>query len=265
MSTISHSLSKAVPVGATTGTADASFSLLNSVAVVTGASSGIGQSIAIGLARCGARVCAVGRDKSRLEQTASAARGESRVLPFKADLLAVASIDRLREVLERDFGRLDILVHSSGIIKHNPMSKAQVEDLDEQYASDLRVPYLLTKSLLPMLKASRGQVVFINSTLGLNAKRPEVGQYAATQHALKAVADSLREEVNQDGVRILSLFAGRTATPRQERLQEQDGKVYRPELLMQPEDVAAIVMCALALPRTAEVTDISMRPMLKSY
>jgi NADP-dependent 3-hydroxy acid dehydrogenase YdfG len=116
-----------------------------------------------------------------------------------------------------------------------------------------------------LLKASQGQIVFINSTLGLNAKRPEVGQYAATKHALKAVADSLREEVNQDGIRILSVYPGRTATPRQKRLQEEEGRAYRPELLMQPEDVATIVLCALTLPRTAEVTDISLRPMLKSY
>jgi NADP-dependent 3-hydroxy acid dehydrogenase YdfG len=145
------------------------------------------------------------------------------------------------------------------------MSDARIENLDEQYAADIRAPYLLTKALLPMLKASKGQVVFINSSLGVNAKRPEVGQFAATQHALKAIAESLREEVNRDGIRVLSLYLGRTATPRQERLYQQEGRVYQPELLMQPEDVAAMVISALALPRTAEVTDISMRPLVKSY
>lgn len=239
--------------------------LSNAVAVVTGASSGIGQAIAIELARHGATVWASGRDKGRLEMTASAADPETRMVPFPADLTDDSNLESLEREIRQNAGRLDILVHSSGIIKHNLMSAASVTDLDNQYISDLRVPYLLTRTFLPLLKASQGQVVFINSTLGLNAKRPEVGQYAATQHALKAVADSLREEVNADGIRVLSIHPGRTATPRQERLYAQQGKEYTPERLMQPEDVAAMVLASLVLPRTAEVTDISMRPMLKSY
>jgi NADP-dependent 3-hydroxy acid dehydrogenase YdfG len=263
--TMTKTTSKSIPIVNATGAKVEGLSLSNSVAVVTGASSGIGQEIAIALSRNGATVCAVGRDGTRLEQTASSAGQHSRVFPFQADLMANASISRLRQMLEREFGQVDVLVHSSGVIQHNLMSNARIEDFDEQYASDVRVPYLLTKSLLPMLYTSRGQVVFINSTLGLNAKRPEVGQYAATQHALKAIADSLREEVNQDGIRILTVYAGRTATPRQQRLLHQEHQVYRPELLMQPSDVAQIVICALTMPRTAEVTDISIRPMLKSY
>jgi NADP-dependent 3-hydroxy acid dehydrogenase YdfG len=265
MTTISNSSSGVIPAVSASKGSVRDLPLSDSVAVVTGASSGIGQAIAVSLARNGARVCAIGRDKARLEHTVNSAGEQSRVVPFQADLLESQSIGRLRETLEREFDPVDILVHSSGVIQHNLMANARIEDLDEQYASDLRVPYLLTKSLLPMLKASRGQVVFINSTLGMSAKRPEVGQYAATQHALKAIADSLREEVNQDGIRILTVFLGRTATARQGRLHEKEGKPYRPELLMQPEDVASMVLAALTLPRTAEVTEISMRPMLKSY
>jgi NADP-dependent 3-hydroxy acid dehydrogenase YdfG len=114
-----------------------------------------------------------------------------------------------------------------------------------------------------MLKRSRGQVVFINSTAGLNAKRADAAQYCATQHAVKAIADSLREEVNPDGIRVLSVHPGRTATPRQEKLYRAEGRPYRPELLVQPEDVASVVLHCLLLPRRAEVTDITIRPMVK--
>jgi NADP-dependent 3-hydroxy acid dehydrogenase YdfG len=79
------------------------------------------------------------------------------------------------------------------------------------------------------------------------------------------MADSLRDEVNADGIRVLSVYPGRTATPRMAALFEKEGKTYRPELLMQPGDIASMVAHTLALPRTAEVTDISIRPMLKSY
>ena len=128
----------------------------------------------------------------------------------------------------------------------------------------MRAPYLLTQRLLPLLEVTPGQIVFVNSSAGLSA-RPGVGQFAATQHAVRAMTDALRAEINPRGIRVLSVFPGRTATPRQARLHERDGRAYQPELLMQPEDVASMIASALRLPRTAEVTDISMRPLLKSY
>jgi NAD(P)-dependent dehydrogenase (short-subunit alcohol dehydrogenase family) len=150
-------------------------------------------------------------------------------------------------------------------MRPNEMERARVEDLDLQYATNVRAPYLLTQRLLEFLKVSRGQIVFINSSAGLTAKRPEVGQYAATKHALKAVADSLREEVNRKGIRVLTLYLGRTATPMQEALFRQEGREYCPAALLQPEDVASVVVHTLLLPPTAEVTDISIRPMQKIF
>jgi NADP-dependent 3-hydroxy acid dehydrogenase YdfG len=82
-------------------------------------------------------------------------------------------------------------------------------------------------------------------------------------HALRALASVVRDEVNEAGVRVTSVFPGRTATPRQALIHEWEGKEYRPERLLQPEDVAAIVVAALDLPRTAEVTDIAIRAMTK--
>jgi NADP-dependent 3-hydroxy acid dehydrogenase YdfG len=234
-------------------------------AVVTGASGGIGGAIAVSLAQNGAAICAVGRNESMLLETTRQAQIHSRALPFQADLTIDTDISRLGHLLETEFKHIDVLVHSAGVIHHNPMQSARIEDLDEQYSSNVRAPYLLTKSLLRLLKISQGQIVFIHSTLSVGVKQPDVGQFAATQHAMKAIADSLREEVNGEGIRVLSVYPGRTATPRQKRLYEIAGKVYRPELLMQPEDVAKMVVAALTLPRTAEVTDISMRPMLRSY
>ena len=167
----------------------------------------------------------------------------------------------LVERVERDFGRLDILVHSSGNIAHGTLDRAAVDDLDRQYQANLRGPYLLTQLALPLVRAAQGEIVFINSTLGLTTRR-EVGQYAATQHALRAVADSLRQEVNERGVRVLTVHPGRTATPRQAAIHAYEGKAYEPQRLIQPEDVAAVVLAALRLPRTAEVTDIRIRPFL---
>ena len=79
------------------------------------------------------------------------------------------------------------------------------------------------------------------------------------------MADSLREEVNAAGVRVLSVFPGRTATPTIERLFESEGRPFDPGVLLQPDDVASAVIGALSLPRTAEVTNLSIRPLAKSY
>ena len=230
------------------------------IALVTGASRGIGRAIALELASHGATVCLVARDARALEEAATACgRAGARVYP--ADLTSDDDVRELGDRLQRDVGRLDILVHSAGIIAHGPFSRAPVADFDSQYRANLRAPYLLTQTVLPMMIASQGQVVFINSSVGLTT-RPDLTQFAATQHALKAIADALRQEVNEHGVRVLSVHPGRTATSRQAEIHALEGKPYRPERLMQPEDVAALVLSALRLPRTAEVTDISMRPFL---
>ena len=115
-----------------------------------------------------------------------------------------------------------------------------------------------------MLKVRPGQIVFINSTVGLQA-RAGVSQYAATKHALNAIANSLREEVNADGIRVLSVFPGNTATPLQEIICQIEGRLYQPEILIQPEDIAAVVVNTLRLPRSAEVMDVRVRPLVKSY
>jgi NADP-dependent 3-hydroxy acid dehydrogenase YdfG len=116
--------------------------------------------------------------------------------------------------------------------------------------------------LLPVLKSCRGQIVFLNSSAGVNA-RAECGQYSATKFALRAIAESLRAEVNAEGVRILNVFPGRTASPMQMRIHKMEGKEYYAERLIQPEDVAALVSMALELPRSVEVTDVHLRPMIK--
>jgi NADP-dependent 3-hydroxy acid dehydrogenase YdfG len=233
--------------------------LTGHVALVTGAGSGIGKAIAVALVNHGATVCLVGRTAAKLEATArELPPAQTRVLP--ADLASDASISQLVAAVPE----LDILVLAAGEYTTGPIASAPVEAFDTLYRANLRANYLLAQSFLPKLKRRPGQVVFINSSTGLSA-RPDVGIFSATNHGLKALADTLRAEINADGIRVLTVHPGRTATPRLEALYASKGQVYRPELLLQPEDVAAVVVHTLQLPRTAEVTDISMRPLAKSY
>jgi NADP-dependent 3-hydroxy acid dehydrogenase YdfG len=235
------------------------------IGLVTGSTGYIGAAIASALAAGGAKVFLGGRNPAKLAALATRLRGDGfAVEPVAADLTQDSDLARLADRVADAHSRLDILVHCAGAIVHGKLEEAPIESLDLQYAANVRGPYLLTKKLLPLLKLSCGQIVFINSSAGL-AARAGAGQYSATQHAIKAIADALREEVNADQVRVLSLHPGRTATPRTEALHAKEGRPYRPEVLLQPEDVASVVLNALALPWTAEVTSISLRPMQKSY
>ncbi len=238
--------------------------LQDQIAVVTGASSGIGRSIALEVARHGAEVCLVARRRGALELVAQEALAEDgRAHVCCTDLTRDKDICDLSTAIQRDFGRVDILVLCGGVIFHGTTERAMLDQFDLQYRSNVRGHYALVQSLLPLLRKQRGQVVFINSSTATRPSTSGVGQFVATQYALRAIADSLRDEVNADGIRVLGVYPGRTATPRMAALFEREGRPYRPELLLQPEDVAIMVTHALCLPRTVEVTDISMRPMAK--
>jgi NADP-dependent 3-hydroxy acid dehydrogenase YdfG len=233
-------------------------------AVVTGASSGIGKAITLALAAQGATVCLVGRKRDTLETVAESARAKAATaLSYQADLTIDQDVRNLTVSLQRDFQSLDLLIHSAGGIALGKVESASVENLDRQYRINVRGPYLLTQALLPMLRTRQGQIVFINSRAGLSANANE-SQYSATKYALRAIADSLRGEVNPYGLRVLSVFLGNTATPMQAEVHRMKEKIYRPELLIQPDDVASVVLNTLSLPRTAEVTDIRIRPLIKS-
>lgn len=238
-------------------------SLSDQIAIITGASSGIGRAIALGLAAQGTKLCLLGRKLKKLEEVAGHVQsGSQYVKSYQIDLMSEKEIMKLAVQLKQDFGHIDILIHSAGVISISLFDSAKVEDFDWQYKVNVRAPYVLTQALLPMIRSFQGQIVFINSSAGLNAGA-NVGQYAATKHALKAIADSLRDEINSYGVRVISVYPGRTASPMQAYVHEIEKKAYQPERLMQPEDVASVVINTLSLPRTAEVTDIYIRPMNK--
>lgn len=226
-------------------------------ALLTGASSGIGRALTLALARHEASLHLLGRDEVALAELARQVRswgGEAQTHAF--DLTDDAA---LRAFAAGFTSPLDILVHSAGTVSLGALQDASIDDLDAQYRLNVRAPYLLTQLLLERLLRAKGQLVFLNSGAGLSAKA-QWSQYAATKHALKAVADALRDELKGSGVRVVSVYPGRTASPMQARVHEQEGRPYDPAKFVQSEDVAAMIVAALELPRSAEVTDLSVRP-----
>lgn len=239
-------------------------SLANKVALVTGASSGIGRAISEALAVEGAGLCLVGRRLGVLNSLAKRLRERAGPIQvFQADLTVSEDVHRLARSLRKQPGKLDLLIHAAGTISMARIEASDPDDFDAQYFCNARAPYHLTRAVLPLLRRSRGQVVFLNSTAGLSAPA-NLGAYAASKHALKAIADSLRQEVNAEGIRVLSVFLGRTATPMQKKVFRCERRSYRGALLIQPEDVARVLIPLVCLPPTTEVTDITLRPLIKS-
>lgn len=231
--------------------------LNHQTALVTGASSGIGRAISVSLAAAGARVLLLARNSASLNRLAHEI--PTSTIPLPCDLADDAQIAALPDRILQQAGPIDLLIHSAAVYFQQPLETAPVEEFDLQYRINLRAPYLLTQKLLPQLKQQRGQIVFINSSTGVNA-RPTVTQYAAVKHGLKGLADALRPELAPAGVRVISLYPGRTATPMQQHRHAIENKPYHPEKLIQPEDVAAALLTAVNMPRNAVVTDLHIRP-----
>ena len=234
------------------------------VAVITGSSSGIGRAIANALGAQGVRLCLVGRRLDALEAVRS--QLPSTCPPaevYACDLTRDSDVSSLGERLASAHDRIDILVHSAGAISLGSIESAPIADFDLQFQINVRAPYLLTQILLPLVKRAEGQIVFINSSVGICTKQ-HVGAYAASKHALRAIADTLRTEINAFGVRILSIFPGNTASAMQDAIQEHTGQHLDKQYLLQPEDVASTILHTMLLPRTAEITDIQIRPFRKA-
>jgi NAD(P)-dependent dehydrogenase (short-subunit alcohol dehydrogenase family) len=228
--------------------------------VLTGASSGIGRALALELGEGGALLTLLGRRRDALlgVQAEVRARGGAAELAL-ADLTDDAALDAALEPLVAEAQGLDALLHAAGVVTLGAVAEAPLADLDWNLRVNLRAPYRLTQALLPRLLAAKGQVVFVNSGAGL-AARAGWGAYAISKHGLKALADALREEVKPKGMRVLSVFPGRTATPMQARVRALEGQPYQPEDFIRPEDVSVMVCQALALPRSADVIELNLRP-----
>lgn len=232
------------------------------VAVVTGASAGIGHATAERLANDGYTVWAAARRTELLEKLA-AEFPPGTVIAAPIDLARPSEVERLVSRIRRQTPVVHALIHSAGSYSYGAIADTTPAPLRRHYEVNVESVYRLTHDLLPLM-ADPADVVFLNSTQGLHAAGT-VSQFAASMHARKALADALRQEVNDRGIRVVSIHLGRTATPLQQWIYESHGWRYQPELLLQSEEVATMIATIIGLPRTAEVTDVNMRPAIKSY
>ncbi len=223
--------------------------------VITGAGSGIGAAVARRLHARGDDLVLHARDAGRAKELAASYPGASTLV---GDL---AAPDRLSWAFSHQSlpDRVDTLLHIAGVVDLGPVGDLTPKTWHHQLNVNLVAPAELTRHFLPQLRVSGGHVLFVNSGAGLRASA-DWSAYAASKHGLKALADALRHEEHPNGVRVTSVYPGRTASPMQAKVHQQEGKEYDPAQWIDPESVATTILMAIDLPADAEVNDLSVRP-----
>lgn len=215
-------------------------------AVVTGATGGMGAEIIKDLAR-DHRVYALGRRAGELPEAEN-------IVPVEIDLLSLLDGSALPTELA-SLERVDVLVHAAARADKRSVESARPEDWRAQMDLNVHVPAELTRQLLPALRAAEGLVVFINSGAGIHSYGDNV-IYAATKHALYALADGLR--LGELGIRVSTVAPGPTDTPMLQGLQD-----YNPEHVIAPVEVAKAIRATVDAGPTTQLTEIRVRPRIE--
>ena len=223
------------------------------LALVTGATRGIGAAVAAALADRHDLLIG-GRDPVAVAD-ACAGVGPGTARPFAVDLTDHGALTDAVRGIER----LDVLVHSAGVSALGTVAETTVDTWRRQLEVNVVAVAELTRLLLPALRAARGHIIMINSGAGIEA-RPGWAAYAASKFALRAFADALRAEELANGVRVTSVHPGRVDTDMQREVVAQEGGQYRPERYLRPRTVAEAVRFAAEAPDDAALTQLVLRP-----
>jgi NADP-dependent 3-hydroxy acid dehydrogenase YdfG len=217
-------------------------------ALITGATGGIGAAIATALAPTHTLLLG-GRPSPRLD--AVAARLGATTWPL--DLADTDTIAAATEVVDV----LDVLVHNAGVSFPGRVGQSHVDEWRATFEVNVLGAVALTLALLPALRRGDGRVVFVNSGSGRNVS-PGMAAYSASKFALRAFADSLRDD--EPALRVTSVYPGRTDTAMQRDLVAYQGGEYDPSRFLRPETVAQIVADAVAAPADAHLHEVVVRP-----
>ncbi|WP_194395541.1 SDR family oxidoreductase [Microbacterium atlanticum] len=223
--------------------------------LLTGAGSGIGAALAERLAERGDELWLLARDAGRASQLRGRFPGAQTLVGDLADPARLSWAFGHQSMP----ARLDSLLHVAGVVELGAVAETPVATWQHQLNVNTVAPAELTRLLLPALRIARGHVVFVNSGAGLRVN-PEWGSYAASKFAVRAVADALRDEERANGIRVTTVYPGRTATPMQEKVHQQEGADYDAAKWIHPASVATTILAALDLPRDADLTELTVRP-----
>lgn len=239
--------------------------LTGQVALVTGASSGLGRATALALARAGADVGLVGRSEGELERVAGAIAGGRRALMLPLDLADAEQVRLAADRLAASFGSIDILLNAAGTDVPGPIEELSVEAWDRVLDVNLRAPFLLARAVFPhMRRAGRGTIVNVSSVAGKRGWA-NASAYCASKFGLTGLTQAIAAEGKPHGIRATVLYPGGMATswgawtPAERNAAEREPAP--PRKALPPDEVADLIVWIASAPPELVLNETVVSPL----
>jgi NADP-dependent 3-hydroxy acid dehydrogenase YdfG len=244
--------------------------IVDKVVVITGASSGIGESAAKLLARHGARVVLGARRKDRIDaivKEISAAGGKA--IGFAVDVTRRAEVEALIKGAVDNFGRVDVIVNNAGIMPIAPIQALKVEEWDRQIDINIKgVLYGVAAALPQMQKQNSGHIINIASVIGIKVFAPGGTVYGATKSAVRVLTEGLRVELHSQNIRSTIISPGAVATELPESSSEEATRKNLREfykMAIPADSIARAIAYAIEQPAEVEIDEIVIRPTAQDF
>ncbi|MDP9895753.1 NADP-dependent 3-hydroxy acid dehydrogenase YdfG [Variovorax boronicumulans] len=241
------------------------------VAIVTGASSGIGESMARHLAARGAKVVLAARRTDRLDKVVAEIReagGEA--VAIATDVSKRADLEKLAAATVEAFGRIDVLVNNAGVMPLSPLEKLKVDEWDRTIDVNIKGVLYGIAAVLPRMQAQgSGHILNVASIAGIKVFTPIGTVYSATKHAVRAISEGLRVEVGNSGVRVTIVSPG--AVDSELKLGSTDAdaaaglKAFYDANQIPADAVARAVVYAVEQPANVDINEVVVRPVSQDF
>jgi NADP-dependent 3-hydroxy acid dehydrogenase YdfG len=248
----------------------ATSTIAEKVIVITGASSGIGESTTRLLAGKGAKVVVGARRKDRIDALVSEIRGAGGTASgFKVDVTQRGEVDELVNGALREHDRIDVIVNNSGIMPIAPMAARKVEEWDRMIDVNIKGLLYGVAAVLPtMQRQKQGHIINIASVLGFKVFAPGGTVYSATKFAVRAITEGLRIELKKDNIRTTMISPGVAASELPESSSDEATRQFLRDLYriaVPVESIAQAIAYAIEQPAAVDVNEIVIRPTAQEF
>lgn len=230
-------------------------------ALITGASSGIGEAIAFLFAREGADLCLVARRAGELSSVASRCRGCGvKALDIVTDITDEKQVENMARECRAAYDGVDILVNNAGYGKYGPFVSTPIEEWDRMWMTNVRGPVLVTRAILPsMIAAKDGHIVNISSIHGIHTSS-NASAYCATKFAVTGFSEALAKELWREGIRVSTVCPGGVLTAFLGIPPDEKNQAF-----LEPEEVARVVLDVVTAPGKALTMQVVVVPKTRPF
>lgn len=240
--------------------------LAGKVVAITGGGTGIGSGIARGLAEAGCKVTIGGRRQEPLDKLAGSVSSEHPIRTHVIDVAEADSVDTFFADLHDNVGEVDILVNCAGInVQKRTMAEMSPEDWDRLLQVNASGAYRCMHKVLPAMRSRRdGVIVNVSSVAGKRAITLGGIAYCASKFAMTALGTAVSNEVRNEGVRITNVYPGEVNTPILDNRPTPVSQEHK-DAILQPEDIASVVVTICQLPPRANVPEVVIKPTIQEW